>query len=138
MPVLTPAQSAAKKAQIDAISKIGNTHLTPAQSAAKKSQIDAIQSQGRTTLTPEQQAQKTSQMNYARNGTDYSNLPPLTIPPNSPVLGGYKKGGSVKKTGLYKVHKGEEVISKKKAMARKMSPAKQKHDYAKFKKKFGY
>jgi len=34
-----------------------------------------------------------------------------------PVLGSYKKGGKVKKTGLYKLHKGEKVVpvkSKKK------------------------
>lgn len=31
-----------------------------------------------------------------------------------PVLGSYKKGGKVKKTGLYKLHKGEKVVSAKK------------------------
>lgn len=34
--------------------------------------------------------------------------------------GSFKKGGSVKKTGIYKLHKGEEVIPKKKAMSAKM------------------
>lgn len=34
--------------------------------------------------------------------------------------GSFKKGGKVKKTGLYQVHKGEEVIPKKKAMSKKM------------------
>lgn len=37
------------------------------------------------------------------------------------LLGGFKKGGKVKKTGLYKVHKGEEVIPKKKAMSKRMT-----------------
>lgn len=36
------------------------------------------------------------------------------------LLGNYKKGGHVKKTGIYRLHKGEEVIPKKKAMAKKM------------------
>lgn len=31
------------------------------------------------------------------------------------VLGSYKKGGKVKKTGLYKLHKGERVLTKKQA-----------------------
>lgn len=30
-----------------------------------------------------------------------------------PVLGSYKKGGKIKKTGLYKLHKGEVVKTKK-------------------------
>ncbi len=30
------------------------------------------------------------------------------------VLGSYKKGGKVKKTGLYRLHKGEKVLTKKK------------------------
>jgi hypothetical protein len=35
--------------------------------------------------------------------------------------GTFKKGGHVKKTGIYKLHKGEDVIpAKKKAMAKKM------------------
>lgn len=34
--------------------------------------------------------------------------------------GSFKKGGKVKKTGVYKLHKGEEVLTKKKAMAHKM------------------
>lgn len=29
------------------------------------------------------------------------------------VLGSFKKGGSVKKTGLYKLHEGEKVVSVK-------------------------
>jgi hypothetical protein len=29
---------------------------------------------------------------------------------NPPILGGFKKGGKVKKTGLYRLHKGERVI----------------------------
>lgn len=33
---------------------------------------------------------------------------------NKTVLGSYKKGGKVKKTGLYKLHKGEKVIKAKK------------------------
>lgn len=33
-----------------------------------------------------------------------------------PLLGSFKKGGKVKKTGNYKLHKGERVISLKKAM----------------------
>ncbi len=37
------------------------------------------------------------------------------------LLGSFKKGGHVKKTGVYKLHKGEEVIpAKKKEMAGKM------------------
>ena len=37
------------------------------------------------------------------------------------VLGSFKKGGTVKKTGVYKLHKGEEVVpAKKKEMAEKM------------------
>jgi hypothetical protein len=35
----------------------------------------------------------------------------------SKVIGSFKKGGKVKKTGLYKLHKGEEVLPKKKASA---------------------
>lgn len=30
--------------------------------------------------------------------------------PKQPILGSFKKGGKVKKTGLYKLHKGEKVI----------------------------
>jgi hypothetical protein len=37
------------------------------------------------------------------------------------LLGSLKKGGKIKKTGIYRLHEGEEVIPKKKAMARKMS-----------------
>jgi hypothetical protein len=37
-------------------------------------------------------------------------------------LGGYKRGGKVKKTGAAKVHKGEHVIKKKSAA--KYGPAK--------------
>jgi hypothetical protein len=37
------------------------------------------------------------------------------------LLGSFKKGGHVKKTGIYKLHKGEEVVpAKKKEMAEKM------------------
>lgn len=36
------------------------------------------------------------------------------------LLGSFKKGGKVKKTGIYKLHKGEEVLNKKEAMAGKM------------------
>jgi hypothetical protein len=37
------------------------------------------------------------------------------------LLGSFKKGGTVKKTGIYKLHKGEEVVpAKKKEMAGKM------------------
>ena len=37
------------------------------------------------------------------------------------LLGSFKKGGIVKKTGAYKLHKGEEVIpAKKREMAEKM------------------
>lgn len=39
-----------------------------------------------------------------------------------PVLGSFKKGGKVKKTGLYKLHKGEKVVRKgKKKKGRKQS-----------------
>lgn len=34
------------------------------------------------------------------------------------VLGSFQKGGSVKKTGVYKLHKGEKVVSVK-AMKKK-------------------
>lgn len=34
--------------------------------------------------------------------------------------GSFKKGGKVKKTGVYRLHKGEVVVPKKKAMAKKM------------------
>ena len=38
------------------------------------------------------------------------------------LLGSFKKGGTVKKTGIYKLHKGEEVVpAKKKEMASKMN-----------------
>lgn len=36
------------------------------------------------------------------------------------LLGSFKKGGKVKKTGAYKLHKGEEVLNRKEAMAHKM------------------
>lgn len=38
-------------------------------------------------------------------GTKYSN--------KKEVMGSYKKGGKVKKTGVYKLHKGEKVVTKK-------------------------
>jgi len=45
----------------------------------------------------------------------------------------FKKGGTVKKTGIYKLHKGEEVLAKKKAdLARKMSGFTQMEKYSKF------
>ena len=38
------------------------------------------------------------------------------------LLGSFEKGGIVKKTGAYKLHKGEEVIpAKKREMAGKMN-----------------
>jgi hypothetical protein len=40
------------------------------------------------------------------------------------IDGSFKKGGHVKKTGIYKLHKGEEVIPKKKAIAEKMKSKK--------------
>lgn len=41
------------------------------------------------------------------------------------LLGSFKKGGIVKKTGAYKLHKGEEVIpAKKREMAGKMKSSK--------------
>jgi hypothetical protein len=36
--------------------------------------------------------------------------------PGGPLLGSFKKGGKVKKTGKYKLHKGEKVISLKNVM----------------------
>jgi len=33
----------------------------------------------------------------------------------APQLGSFKKGGKVKKTGSYKLHKGERVLTKKQA-----------------------
>lgn len=36
------------------------------------------------------------------------------------TIGSFKKGGKVNKTGLYKLHKGEEVLNKKKSAAKKM------------------
>jgi hypothetical protein len=33
--------------------------------------------------------------------------------PGGPMLGSFKKGGKVKKTGKYKLHKGEKVMSVK-------------------------
>ena len=39
---------------------------------------------------------------------------------NQLLNGTFKKGGTVKETGIYKLHKGEKVIPKKKAMAKKM------------------
>ena len=52
--------------------------------------------------------------------------------------GTFKKGGEVKKTGIYKLHKGEEVITKKKKaeLARKMSPQYQTKSYSRFIKKY--
>lgn len=40
---------------------------------------------------------------------------------NLHALGSYQKGGKVKKTGIYKVHKGEVVIPAAKVRARKMN-----------------
>lgn len=37
-----------------------------------------------------------------------------------PILGSYKKGGKVKKTGLYVLHKGEEVQTKKSVLREKV------------------
>ncbi len=35
--------------------------------------------------------------------------------PNGPLMGSFKKGGKVKKTGNYKLHAGERVLTKKQA-----------------------
>ena len=60
---------------------------------------------------------------------DRPNKPPSQMTPaerklyNAPdEMGGYRKGGAVKKTGPAKVHKGEEVV--KKSSAQKYGPAK--------------
>ena len=37
-----------------------------------------------------------------------------------PILGSYKKGGKVKKTGLYMLHKGEKVQTKKSVLREKV------------------
>lgn len=36
---------------------------------------------------------------------------PVRNPMQGPVLGSFKRGGKVKKTGLYKLHRGEKVMS---------------------------
>lgn len=36
------------------------------------------------------------------------------------MIDSLKKGGDIKKTGMYRLHKGETVLNKKQAMARKM------------------
>lgn len=38
----------------------------------------------------------------------------------NPNIRSFKKGGTVPKTGVYKLHKDEEVLNKKKAMAYRM------------------
>lgn len=41
----------------------------------------------------------------------------------SKILGSFKKGGKVKKTGIYKLHKGEKVVkAKKKGSKRSKMP----------------
>lgn len=37
----------------------------------------------------------------------------LKLGPNGEVLGSYKKGGKVKKTGVYRLHRGERVLNRK-------------------------
>lgn len=48
-----------------------------------------------------------------------SSTPATTTP--SVSVSSFKKGGEVKKTGIYKLHKGEEVLNKKDAMAHRMT-----------------
>ena len=42
---------------------------------------------------------------------------PTQSAPNTGVLGSFKKGGKVRRTGLYKLHKGETVRPKTKKLA---------------------
>jgi hypothetical protein len=44
-------------------------------------------------------------------------IPPIGIQPigPEPIRGSFKKGGKVKKTGNYKLHKGERVLTEKQA-----------------------
>jgi hypothetical protein len=64
-----------------------------------------------TTTTPE--SLKTPQQ-FAQPINDYK-----TRTQNA-LQGNFKKGGHVKKTGIYRLHKGEFVLNKKRAMANKM------------------
>ncbi len=49
---------------------------------------------------------------------------PFAGRPGMPLLGSMKKGGKVKKTGAYKLHKGEKVVptGKRAAAKRKAGP----------------
>ena len=65
------------------------------------------------TLTPEGVANRNNKINLINQ-----HLPPGNEVPNV-VLGNFEKGGTVKKTGLYKLHKGEKVIPAKKSERKK-------------------
>jgi len=66
----------------------------------------------------------------ADKGADSPNLPQNKITaesfklPSSAVQGSFKHGGRVKKTGLYKLHKGEDVIPAKQRSSKKTSSRK--------------
>jgi hypothetical protein len=42
-----------------------------------------------------------------------------STPGADPILGGFRTGGTVKKTGTYRLHKGEKVIPAKKPRGRR-------------------
>lgn len=74
-------------------------------------------------LTPEGIANRNNKINlinqHLPSGREIPNVVvnPNPNPPN--VLGNFEKGGTVKKTGLYKLHKGEKVIPAKKTERKK-------------------
>jgi hypothetical protein len=51
----------------------------------------------------------------AQGGVPYANAAGPSRAGASPLLGQFKKGGKVKKTGNYKLHKGERVLTAKQA-----------------------
>lgn len=54
---------------------------------------------------------------YGNHGEEYTSAMDPIVQKYQQVKGSFKKGGKVKSTGLYKVHKGERVLTKAKTDA---------------------
>lgn len=75
---------------------------------------------GQATTTPsDPEAPIKGLMKNAPQSTGNSNID-ANMKMKRELLGSFKKGGKVKKTGPYQLHEGEFVLNKKKALAMKM------------------
>jgi hypothetical protein len=107
-------ESAIKDVGTDSISgqimsrkKYNSQYLSPSKGSSPVKLVE-----GASPSTPDPRITLNGQSGTFRNST-FANTQPIQS---------LKKGGPINKTGLYKLHKGEYVLNKKKAMAAKMNP----------------